>query len=297
MKQKKIMFKYAGKKEQVGFVPVVRSLPNSYVNSVGHFVFLDQMTTTKHLTKQLKKNIAALKGKTAHPHRGIATFTYLIKGTIEHNDSAGNYGVVSDGGIQWMKAGNGIIHDEIIIPSEEVDTTLFGMQFWINLPAKNKSENSDYMAINGNEVPQIQLPNKAGNLRVLIGDFDSQKSKIPTYSNLFLYHIELKSEQEYSLSITENEESALVVVKGKATINNESVTTNELLVFDKKETLLTIANPTKDTVDLLVFGGEPYKEPIVFGGPYVMNSQEEIAQANADYYHGKYGDIKYRSKS
>lgn len=280
--------------EQVGHMPVVRSLPNRYVDTVGHFIFLDQMPKKSYPTKELKSVLEQIKGTTAHPHRGIATFSYVMKGTIEHNDSRGNYGTVNDGGIQWMKAGNGIIHDEIIIPSEKEETIQYGMQFWINLPAKNKNETPDYMAVQGEDVPKVELPNNSGNLKILIGDFESKQSKIPTYSKLFLYHIELNANQEYSLNINENQETAVVVANGKAIINDENVMNSEMIVFEKEGTSIQINNPTDNPIDILVFGGEPYQETIAFGGPYVMNSQQEVAQANSDYYSGKYGKIKYQ---
>lgn len=291
---KKIALSYKGEKAQVGFISVVRSLPNRYVDSVGHFVFLDQMPLKTYPTSQLQQAVDGIKEKSAHPHRGIATFSYVMRGTIEHNDSRGNYGIVDDGGIQWMKAGNGIIHDEIIIPSKEDETTQFGMQFWINLPAKNKSETPDYIAIQGKDVPTVKLENNIGNLKILIGEFEGEKSKIPTYSKQFLYHIELNSNQDYILQLNENDETALIVANGNAVVNNEKVSTSEMLVFDKQGTQIKLNNPTKDSIDILVFGGEPYSETIAFGGSYVMNSQQEIAQANSDYYNGKYGAIKYK---
>ena len=169
------------------------------------------------------------------------------------------------------------------------------MQFWINLPSKNKSEAPDYVAIQGKDVPTVELINNIGNLRILIGKFEGTQSKIPVYSKLFLYHIELNPKQEYVLNIDENDETALVVTNGNAIVNKESLIQSEMVVFDQKGTDIAISNPTDNPIDLLVFGGEPYTEMIAFGGPYVMNSQQEIAQANTDYYNGKYGKIAYRN--
>jgi len=110
MKQKTFL-KYLGEKGQVGSFPIIRSLPNIYAKSIGHFVFLDLIPLKIHLTSALQK----AETDNSHPHRGIATFSYVIEGNIEHFDSVGNRGIVKSGGIQWMNAGNGIIHDEKII--------------------------------------------------------------------------------------------------------------------------------------------------------------------------------------
>jgi len=294
--KKKIVFHYAGKPENMGFMSIVRSLPNRYVDTVGHFVFLDQMPYQSNETEWLKKEIASIKqGSFAHPHRGIATISYIIKGTVEHFDSAGNHGIVHDGGMQWMKAGTGIVHDEIIHPKKNSATTeQLGMQFWINLPAKNKVENSEYLAIEGENIPEIVLPEDKGKIKVLIGQLEEVESKIPTYSKLFLYHLELNGEKSHAIAIDKNDESALALIRGEAKINGTDIDSNELLVFDQDGDTIEVINNSNQIIDVMIFGGEPYTESIAFGGPYVMNSQEEIGIANADFYAGKYGKIDYQ---
>lgn len=288
-----IALKYKGKAEQVGFIPVVRSLPNRYVDTVGHFTFLDQMPQKSYNSSALKEKLEQIKGSTAHPHRGIATFSYIMRGRIEHFDSTGNNGTVTDGGIQWMKAGNGIIHDEIIIPSEKDETTQFGMQFWINLPAKIKAESPEYMAIQSEDVPELILPEKKGKLRILIGEKEGLISKIPTYSKLFLFHLVLNPGQSFDLDLDNIDQTALVLAKGSTAVNGYNLDENELIVFENGTKGITINNFSGELSDVLIFGGEPYNEPIVFGGPYVMNSKKEVGQATKDYYAGKYGEINY----
>ncbi len=295
--KKKIIFQYSGHPEKMGFMSIIRSLPNRFVDTVGHFVFLDQMPFQTFNTEWLKNELKSTKyGDFAHPHRGIATVSYIIKGTVEHFDSAGNHGILQDGGIQWMKAGNGIIHDEIIHPNTNSQTSKqLGMQFWINLPAKNKIEKPDYMVIQTKDIPEIILPNNKGKIKVLIGKLDAIESIIPTYSDIFLYHLELKSGKSHTFTVKKDNESALTLIKGKAVVNNNDIPANELLVFDKKGETIEIVNNSNEDIDVILFGGEPYTETIAFGGPYVMNSQVEIAQANTDYYAGKYGEIDYNN--
>lgn len=293
--EKKIIFQYSGKPEKLGLTSIIRSLPNRFVDTVGHFVFLDQIPYKAYKTDWLKKELSSIKqGSFAHPHRGIVTVTYIIKGTIEHFDSTGNQSIVHDGGMQWMNSGNGIIHDETIHANENNSITEFyGAQFWINLPAKNKANKPEYMAIETKSVPSINLSDNRGKLKVLIGEKKGIKSKIPTYSKLFLYHLELNADKSYIFKTDKKEETAITLLRGEALINNSNIKANEFLVFDNDGDFIEIKNLSKTSIDILIFGGEPYTEPIAFGGPYVMNNQKEIALANVDFYAGKYGTINY----
>ncbi len=294
--KKKIVFQYAGQSEKMGFMSIKRSLPNRFVDTVGHFTFLDQMPYQANDTEWLQKELNAIvPGSFAHPHRGIATVSYIIKGTVEHFDSAGNHGIVQDGGIQWMKAGNGIIHDEIIhVNKDSAITEQLGLQFWMNLPAKNKAEKPEYLSLQAQEIPEILLPENKGKIKVLIGELDGSESKIPTYAKSFLYHLELNGGKSHAISIDKNDESAIALIRGEAEVSNTEIKSNDLIVFDKVGDVIEIENKGNESIDVMVFGGAPYTEPIVFGGPYVMNTQAEITQANTDYYAGKYGTIDYQ---
>ncbi len=231
-------------------------------------------------------------GDTSHPHRGIATLTYLFKGGVEHFDSAGHHGIVSEGGMQWMKAGNGIIHDEVIVTDDKVSQiTLNGLQFWINLPAKNKAEKPDYMAIQSNEIPEVALENSVGILRVLVGQYSNAISKIPTYSDMFAYHIKINANHVFSIRIEEEKETALVVTNGTALINDERTQLSEMIIFDTSGETININNNTEKSIDIVLFGGEKYTESIAMGGPFIMNTTQEIIKANQDYTSGKYGKI------
>lgn len=118
-----------------------RLLPNRYAGAVGPFVFLDHIVPAVQ-TKTSKE------GTGAHPHRGIATLTYILNGEDEHFDSAGNYAMVHSGGVQWMKAGDGIVHDETLNYDSQTDSKLvYAFQFWINLPAKIKAEKPEYYSV------------------------------------------------------------------------------------------------------------------------------------------------------
>src|SRR4051812_37856016 len=212
--KKKTSFSTKGNRADVGPITINRMLPNRYASKVGPFVFLD------HAAPVIKEAIHT-DGMGAHPHRGIATLTYVLQGEEEHFDSAGNYGKINSGGVQWMKAGNGIIHDGNMNYDPQTDSKIIhAFQFWINLPAKNKAEKPAYLAIQASEVPQKRLRNNSGKLSVIVGNYEELRSKIPNYSEQFLYHIQLEAGKQFSVSLAEKIEVAAFLPTQNAIIND-----------------------------------------------------------------------------
>src|SRR5258708_36315666 len=198
---KKIRFTTQGKRADIGEYMINRILPNRYAEAVGPFVFLDHVLPVKHSPGEPHK---VANGKAAHPHRGIATLTYILNGEADHRDSRGHHAKVRSGGVQWMKAGNGIIHDEVMnVDPQTNDLLTHAFQFWINLPSKNKAEPPEYLPIQANEVPQQKLSDERGWIKVIVGEFENLLSKIPNYSNQLLYHIHLETGKQFSVA-TEN---------------------------------------------------------------------------------------------
>ncbi|WP_276504126.1 pirin family protein [Terrimonas pollutisoli] len=289
--KKKISFSSKGHRADVGPLSIMRILPNRYADKVGQFVFLD------HLPPTIKETVHE-GGIGAHPHRGIATLSYILQGEGEHFDSAGNYAKVYSGGMQWMKAGNGIIHDENGNYDSQNDSKMIhGFQFWINLPAKNKAEAPAYLALQASDVPQKPLPNECGFIKVLVGNYEELSSKIPNYAEQFLYHIQLEAGKQFSISIADKIEVAAFLPAQNVMLNDAEFHAGEFVAFDKNAGEIEIKNTTQAIIDILLFGGEEYKEPMVAEGPFVMNTQSEIAQAYHDFHAGKYGEIKYNKRS
>ncbi|KRD58783.1 Pirin-like protein [Flavobacterium sp. Root935] len=286
--KKKTSFSTKGVRADIGDLTIYRILANRYADAVGPFVFLDHIAPKVHLSS-LKS------GTGAHPHRGIATLSYIIEGEDEHFDSAGNYAKVYSGGVQWMKAGNGIIHDETLnIDSQTDSNRTHAFQFWINLPSKNKAEKPEYLAIQSDEVPQKQLPNDSGWIKVIAGSYEDLKSIIPNYSKQFLYHIQVEAGKEFSISIDEKIEVAAFLTTKSTILNDSEFQAGDFVEFDRNAGEIVIENKWYEANDIILFGGEPYTEPIVAEGPFVMNSPAEIAGAYSDFYAGKYGKIKDR---
>ena len=289
--KKKINFALEGKRADIGEYTINRILPNRYSSAIGPFVFLDHLLPSRHAATE---PIKVADGSGAHPHKGIATLTYIINGEADHFDSNGNHAKVGSGGAQWMKAGNGVIHDEAVNPDPvRNDLVTHAMQFWINLPSKNKSEPPAYIPLQASEIPAKNLSDGSGWIKVIAGQYEQYSSVIPNYSTQFLYHIHLESDKDFSLSTEKGLEYALFLPLHDATINAQEFRKGQIIEFDRNEGEIEISNKSETEIDIIVFGGEKYIEPIVAQGPFVMNSDEEIAEAYMDFHAGKFGNINY----
>ncbi|MDB5023941.1 MAG: Pirin-like protein [Mucilaginibacter sp.] len=289
--KKKISFSTQGQRADIGEYKINRMLPNRYAKAVGPFVFLDHALLIKHSPDEPIKKV---NGSGAHPHRGIATLTYILNGEADHHDSKGHQERVRSGGVQWMKAGNGIIHDEVLnVDPQTTDLLTHAFQFWINLPSKQKAESPEYLPIQASEILQKKLSNEGGWIKVIAGEFENLSSKIPNYSKQLLYHIHLEAGKQFSFSTEKGLEYAAFLPLHNAVINDNEFSKGEFIEFDRNEGTIEINNNTEAGIDIILFGGENYTEPIVAQGPFVMNTQTEIADAYRDFHDGLYGDISY----
>lgn len=285
---KQILKTYGGKNAKVEDILVNRLLPGKEMKSVGPFVFLDHI----YPVMQQPQQPAPISKTAAHPHRGIATFSYMLSGALEHLDSLGNHAIVEAGGVQWMNAGNGIIHDEHHSTAFQQKGGLFhGMQFWINLPAAQKAGMPEYKAVDANNIPEVILPDEAGVLRVLIGICGVEKSPVKTYTRQFLYHVKLNPKSAFTLPTQAGIEYAAFIPAEEINVNDNTFGKSELLIFEPNNQDIELYNPGITPADIMLFGGEPYMEPIVAEGPFVMNTRTEIAEAYRDFFDGKYGTI------
>jgi len=286
--KKEICFSGRGQSADIGDMKIYRILPNRYTDAVGPIVFLDHITPVVHSADETGKK----KGTGPHPHRGIATLTYVLNGEDEHFDSRGNHAKVSSGGVQWMKAGNGIVHNENLTFDPALNDRLtHGFQFWINLPAVNKAESPQYLALQASEIPIKMLENQAGWVKVILGSYENLNSTIPNYSKQFLVHFHLEAGKQLSLIAENGIEYAAFLPLHTAIINGTDFDSGEFIEFGREEGTIELENPTLSATDILLFGGERYTEPIVAEGPFVMNTRQEIAVAYKDYFSGKYGVI------
>ncbi|AFY18790.1 pirin family protein [Pseudomonas sp. UW4] len=229
------------------------------------------------------------RGVGQHPHRGFETVTIVYKGELEHRDSTGSGGKIGPGDVQWMTAASGILHEEFHSEGfAKSGGTLEMVQLWVNLPARDKMADPGYQTILDADIPSIALKDSAGSLRLIAGEFDGHKGPARTFTPVDLWDIRLNAGKSLTLGLHEGRNTALVVLRGTVQVNGlEPVRQGQLALFDRKGDQMTL-QASEDAVVLLL-SGEPIDEPIVGHGPFVMNTEQEIHQAFADFQSGRFG--------
>ena len=231
------------------------------------------------------------RGVGEHPHRGFETVTVVYSGEVEHRDSTGRGGVIGPGDVQWMTAGAGILHEEF--HSAEFTRTggeLKMIQLWVNLPAKDKMTQPGYQSITADVIPDVELPNNAGHMRVIAGRYEDIVGPAHTFSPLNVWDLQLNQSQEITLHQPAGWSTALVVLEGEVVVNGEgSAREGQLVVLSQKGEALHLS--ASSNAKVLLMAGEPLQEPIVGYGPFVMNTKAQIAEAVRDFNSGRFGQI------
>jgi redox-sensitive bicupin YhaK (pirin superfamily) len=280
-----------GKNVRVGNLLVNRLLPADTITAVGPFLLLDHGYPVTY-----KQDASFCPDLNEHPHRGLVAFTYVIKGEVEHFDSLGNHEIVGEGGAHWLSAGKGVIHGERVSAGlVQSCGTLHAIQFWTNIPAAHKSDLPQYRALNADAFPIADLPNHAGVIRVLLGKCRAIESPVESLSEAFLYRITLNAKSEFRLSVCEEMKSAVFVPDDPIIVNGDVAQKSLLLILENQEEIV-LRNPGISNADAFILGGPELTEPLVVQGPFVTNSQKEIADAYRDFFAGKYGTISHAKK-
>lgn len=215
-----------------------------------------------------------------HPHRGFNTFTYMLEGHMLHQDSMGNRGDLRSGGAQWMKAASGVIHSEMPQQSEGM---MSGFQLWINLPAKEKMSSPAYQEYSPDAFPIVK---KDGvQVKVLLGHFQGATGPIKdSVTHVGYYDITLEAQKTFTHKIDSGLNSFIYLYKGSVQIGTQPIMTHSLVVLaDGDEVTVTAID---STARFILVAGQPIGEPIAQYGPFVMNTEQEIRQAMADYRNG-----------
>jgi redox-sensitive bicupin YhaK (pirin superfamily) len=280
--------------DQVGSFFIARAVPNAVVQLVGPIMLLDHLPPMDIAPGELPDP----GGSFAHPHRGIATFTYVLEGALTHADSSGGHGTISAGGVQWMKAGNGIVHDEMIPATlRKQGGRLHSFQFWINLPARNKAEPAEYRPVPAGELPVVPLPGGQAHLKVLLGTYGGNTAPIPTFSEEFIWHVRVEPKSTVRLALPPELPVGGFLPGQGALVSGAEVAAQRSFMLDGEGAEVEITNPSVDALDLLLFGGAPMAEPVAMRGPFVMNTEAELAEAFREFRAGKYGRITYQGET
>ena len=258
---------------------------NSQGSDLSPFLLLDYAGPMKF------EPAAQPRGVGQHPHRGFETVTIVYEGEVEHRDSTGAGGKIGPGGVQWMTAASGILHEEFHSHDfTRSGGTLEMVQLWVNLPAKDKMAAPGYQTLLDADIPAVELPAGAGKVRVIAGDYIGHRGPARTFTAMDVWDVRLAQGRSANFTLPEGRTLALVVLKGTVLVNGTQVAREaQMVTLDRAGRNVEIEANSDAT--LLLLSGEPIDEPIVGYGPFVMNSQEEISQAIADFNSGKFGRI------
>ncbi|MGB4072732.1 pirin family protein [Pseudomonas sp.] len=229
------------------------------------------------------------RGVGQHPHRGFETVTIVYQGELEHRDSTGSGGLIGPGDVQWMTAASGILHEEFHSAEfARSGGTLEMVQLWVNLPSRDKLAAPGYQTLLASDIPTLPLPDQAGQLRLIAGEYAGHKGPAQTFTPMDVWDMRLAADKPFALRLHEGRSTALVVLHGTLRVNgSESVGEGQLALLERSgDEVLLEANG--DAL-LLLLSGEPVDEPVVGYGPFVMNSEAEIQQAIRDLQAGEFG--------
>ena len=224
-----------------------------------------------------------------HPHRGFETITYMITGRMRHRDSAGNEGLLQNGGVQWMTAASGVIHSEL---PEQENGAMEGFQLWLNLPAKDKMNDPWYKDFQSDDLPKYSTEDGV-DVTVIAGQSHGIEGAVtrditePSYLDIYL-----PAGTSFSQAIPADHNAFVFVYRGTIEIAGETVPTKTMAILENNadtDGVAITADSSEDTKVILITG-RPLGEPIVQYGPFVMNNQQEIMQAVTDFQSGKFGE-------
>jgi quercetin 2,3-dioxygenase len=244
--------------------------------------YLDPFLLFDHFAGSKPEDYEA--GFPLHPHRGIETVTYVLRGVVDHRDSIGNSGSIGPGDVQWMTAGGGIMHEEMPrVSPEGID----GFQLWVNLPAKLKMTRPRYQEVSSSEIPEVKIDDGA-EIRVITGSVVGVNGPIaeiaadPTYVD-----VSIPAGSSFKQEISRGHTAFAYVFEGQAAFDEDRrVSHTRLVVFDDGDFVKVVT--AEDAVRFLLVSGKPLNEPIARYGPFVMNTREEIEQALRDLKQGTF---------
>jgi hypothetical protein len=276
--------------EGEGF-PVRRTMAGVRYEHLDPFIMMDHMGEVDYAAGEPK-------GTNWHPHRGFETVTYLVEGQFIHQDSHGGGGVITEGATQWMTAGSGLLHIET--PPEQLveNGGLFhGFQLWVNLPAKAKFLAPRYQPLEASQVMLLASADAGTLLRVIAGDVEGHVGPGSTHTPITLLHASIAAGAQLSMPWQADYNALAYVMAGTGTVGPkaEPIHAGQLAVFGAGDRITINADAKQDsrtsTLEVIMLGGQPIREPMAHYGPFVMNTREELQQAMADYQSGRLGVV------
>lgn len=223
-----------------------------------------------------------------HPHRGFETVTWIVSGHLVHKDSHGFHSKIEEGGVQWMTAGRGLIHNEFVEQSfKENGGELELLQLWINLPAKLKMQQPHYTGLQKKDIPVITSVDGKSEVAVAGGNWNGNKGAINSLTGINAFLIKVKEGGNIDIAVEETRNVLFYVLRGNVTVNGATAGDRSMVLFNNGGDAINI-KASSDAI-ILYCNGLPLNEPVAWHGPYVMNTQTEIMEAMRDERMGKFG--------
>jgi redox-sensitive bicupin YhaK (pirin superfamily) len=276
--------------EGEGF-PVRRAFAGVDLEQLDPFIHMDQMGEVEYAPGEPK-------GTAWHPHRGFETVTYLLDGTFEHADNHGGGGLITNGDTQWMTAGGGVLHIER--PPEALVTSggLFhGLQLWVNLPREQKWAAPRYQDLRAGQAVLLSSADAGALVRIIAGTIDGHTGPGSTATPMTMAHASLQPGARLHLPWPREQNALVYVLSGDGTVGAErrAIRSGQLAVLGAGDAVQVAADPRQEsrhpTFEVVLLGGRPIREPIAWGGPFVMNTEREVHEAFADFRAGRLGAV------
>lgn len=271
---------------------VRRAFPTPRVEAVDPFLLLDHVGPRDYAPGEAK-------GAPDHPHRGFETVTYIIEGEGEHEDSAGNRGVLRAGDVQWMTAGSGVVHSEM--PSERIRREggrSHFLQLWVNLPAAQKMVPPRYQDVSSAEIPTAVLA-EGVSARVIAGTVAGVTGPVETHSPFQYVHVAATSDAGFRLPVPDGHEVFVYVLTGSLRVGSDGQRAADGTLVRYSPSTTGGSESVSDLVlagggepgECIVVSGRPLREPVARYGPFVMNTRQELVEAVEDFQAGRMGRI------
>ena len=251
------------------------------------FILMDYNAPMEFLPSDTQRGVGP------HPHRGFETVTFAFEGAVEHHDNKGNHGIIYPGDVHWMTAGGGIMHKEYHEKEFSKSGGMFHMiQLWVNLPKKDKMTEPRYQAITKEDMGKTILSHNQGNVTVVAGMFNDIKGPAKTFTPMNIYIVDLINNGKVTLEEPGHFNMGMLILEGDVKVNGESCNTKDFVLLKNEDGHVNIES-VSETAKIFVLSGEPINEPIAAGGPFVMNTREELMQANMDFNNGEFGTFDF----
>jgi redox-sensitive bicupin YhaK (pirin superfamily) len=279
--QRQIIRLFPALRDDIADLSTRRPVPGPGLDHLGPFLFLN------HHGPQVYAPANHGLPFGPHPHRGFETVTFMVTGPLAHRDTAGHESIIEAGGVQWMTAGSGLVHEEVSPEAFKRDGgALEIIQLWVNLPARLKMTAPRYVGLQQEQIPAIATEDGLATVNLIAGDYAGRSGPFHPLTGLFMATVQAKAGAHLRFTGLAGREVLLYVVQGSIAVAGQAAPSAHLVMLGAGDEVEITA---QEDAYIILGHGDPIDEPVVSHGPFVMNSVAEIHQAYADYQAGRFG--------